>query len=168
MTKRCARCHEVKPFEEFHRNSSKKDGLAHRCKPCAREVYRQWKEKNPERARAAWRRAYERYAPKIVCRRYGLSERELALLREAQEYRCAICGIEEYETEGRNPGVLYVDHIDGMPIKVRGLLCHNCNAAIGLFGHNPKLLQQAAAYLEDPPAERILRRKSKRDIDPAA
>lgn len=32
--------------------------------------------------------------------------------------------------------------------KVRGLLCHNCNRALGLFKDNPDLLQKASEYLK--------------------
>ena len=37
------------------------------------------------------------------------------------------------------------DHITGV---VRGLLCFNCNAALGLFSDNPEWLRIAALYLE--------------------
>ncbi len=37
------------------------------------------------------------------------------------------------------------DHATG---KVRGLLCHNCNVAIGLMKDNTDLLKKAAEYLE--------------------
>ena len=32
--KKCPKCKEVKPFEEFHKNKSRKDGRQSRCKPC--------------------------------------------------------------------------------------------------------------------------------------
>lgn len=32
--KTCTKCHEVKALTEFHRDKSRKDGLANRCKPC--------------------------------------------------------------------------------------------------------------------------------------
>ena len=31
----------------------------------------------------------------------------------------------------------------------RGVLCHNCNSALGLFGDNPDVLRKAADYLDD-------------------
>src|SRR5205823_5961014 len=35
--KRCARCLEVKPTDEFHKTSATKDGLVIYCKPCRKE-----------------------------------------------------------------------------------------------------------------------------------
>lgn len=35
--KRCCRCHEVKPYSEFHRNRSKKSGIHAECKVCVSE-----------------------------------------------------------------------------------------------------------------------------------
>lgn len=154
--KRCSRCQEQKPLTEFHRDRSRRDGLARRCKSCVAIVYRQWRDKDPERARAEWRSAYERYAPKVRFRKYELSPNDLLQLRATQRNRCAICGKHESEVRGRHPGVLSIDHIEGEPIKVRGLLCYACNIGLGLFDHNPDVLRRAAEYLENPPGDLVL------------
>lgn len=33
--------------------------------------------------------------------------------------------------------------------RVRGLLCHNCNVALGLVKDNPRTLENLAAYLRE-------------------
>lgn len=63
MTKKCSKCREIKPFEEFAKNKSKKDGLTDTCKPCkaaqvrdyyaATPIYRQ---SSKDRVEAAKRR----------------------------------------------------------------------------------------------------------------
>jgi hypothetical protein len=45
---------------------------------------------------------------------------------------------------------LHIDH-DHKTNKIRGLLCSKCNQAIGLLNESPALLDQAKAYLANPP-----------------
>lgn len=42
---------------------------------------------------------------------------------------------------------VHVDHCHRTG-KVRGVLCFNCNSAIGLLGDDPDTVRRAAAYLE--------------------
>lgn len=44
-------------------------------------------------------------------------------------------------------GLLVVDHDHNTGV-VRGLLCHNCNRALGLLQDNPETLEVAIAYLK--------------------
>jgi hypothetical protein len=53
---------------------------------------------------------------------------------------CAICG----ETFKETPSA---DHAHVEPPVPRGLLCHLCNRALGMFKDSPELLEKAAAYL---------------------
>jgi hypothetical protein len=74
---------------------------------------------------------------------YGISIEEVQVLRETQDFKCVICGRTEEEI-----GKLFdVDH-DHVTKKVRGLLCHACNTALGLFQDSSKLLITAAYYLQ--------------------
>lgn len=70
--------------------------------------------------------------------RYGLAEAEFDALLIAQAGRCAIC-----DDEMRNPEI---DH-DHNTEQVRGLLCHRCNMALGIFGDRPELLRSALEYV---------------------
>lgn len=56
---------------------------------------------------------------------------------------CAICKTVS-NIDGKN---FCVDH-DHTTGKVRGLLCHKCNAALGHFKDSTALLLKAADYLE--------------------
>lgn len=67
----------------------------------------------------------------------------LAML-ERQGGVCAIC--HQPETEKRQR-CLNVDH-DHVTGKVRGLLCSNCNHALGQFDDNPETIRKAIAYLQ--------------------
>lgn len=65
--------------------------------------------------------------------RYKLTYEEYLALKQ----ECAVCG-----TEGK----LHVDH-DHTTGKVRGLLCHGCNLALGLVKDSPERLRKLADYI---------------------
>jgi len=80
---------------------------------------------------------------------YGLKPGEYDKLLAAQGGVCAICG-------GSRRGNLDVDH-DHKTGEVRGLLCAADNRKVLKYARNdPERLRRAAAYLEDPPAPRII------------
>ena len=56
---------------------------------------------------------------------------------------CKICGT--HQSELRAP--LYVDHNHETKM-FRGLLCNNCNAAIGLLGDNAETMEKATDYIK--------------------
>ena len=70
-------------------------------------------------------------------RRYGLTEPTFAAMAEKQLGLCAIC-LSAFR--------LVVDHSHSTG-KVRGLLCRNCNRALGLFRENVQALNRAIEYL---------------------
>ena len=47
QTKKCPKCNTVKPAEEFHKSKTK-DGLARRCKVCAKKAIEDWRKRNPD------------------------------------------------------------------------------------------------------------------------
>lgn len=69
--------------------------------------------------------------------KYGLDMDGYNALLMEQGGVCAIC---------QKPGQLVVDH-DHVTGKVRGLLHHNCNKALGMLQDNPSFLDNAASYL---------------------
>jgi len=113
----------------------------------AAAIQKEWREANPDRVAAIqkeWREANPDRAAAIKLQyRYGVSLADYNAMLETQDDSCAICG-RTAEEEGQR---LAVDH-DHDTDEVRGLLCGNCNRAIGLFQHDPKLLRGATIYLE--------------------
>ena len=65
-------------------------------------------------------------------------------LCENQDGKCAICGVSGEESIYKS---LYVDHCHGTG-NIRGLLCFNCNVAIGHFRDDINRLTSAISYLE--------------------
>lgn len=71
---------------------------------------------------------------------YGITAEEYRSHLIGQAGRCLVCL--------RVPeGPLAVDH-DHATGRVRGLLCRNCNSAIGFLRDDPRLMHSAAAYIE--------------------
>jgi hypothetical protein len=113
----------------------------------------EWRERNPERARAAYTKDNrKRLADPVhlqwkrdneLRRVYGLTRAELDDMIASQDGKCLICG------GGPNgPGDrLHVDHCHNSS-KVRGLLCGKCNTAIGLLDDDPERAFSAALYLQ--------------------
>lgn len=60
MMKTCTKCGEAKPFSEFGKKASQKDGLHYRCKPCNNAESLEWQLNNKDRAAARKREWYEK------------------------------------------------------------------------------------------------------------
>lgn len=75
--------------------------------------------------------------------RYGVSPEQYLEMYQAQEGKCKICGKELPDGE-----YLCIDH-DKATGEVRGLLCNNCNRALGFFHDDVNSLQKAIKYLEE-------------------
>lgn len=93
------------------------------------EKSRRWQTTNREKIRSAKR-----------ARRYGLSEEAFQELIATQRNACPIC-CTLFEKE-----LPHIDH-DHDTGQVRGILCGNCNRAIGLFRDNPFIMASAIMYL---------------------
>ena len=132
--KTCTECSETKPFTDFHKGRGYADGYRSKCKVCLSAYYKE-RNSNPEQKVKHREWSYKR--------RYGISIEEYNRLSESQNHACKICGSSDSK---RGNNFLMVDH-NHVTGEVRGLLCSNCNAAIGLLGDNISHLQSAINYL---------------------
>lgn len=158
-SKVCTICEKRMPFEAFHKNKRKSDGLQTRCRNCYRDWYNQRYEKNPEFREKRLRHFREFYQESYPTRReksnndkmfrkYGITREEFDAMSKAQDNLCAICEQSPAET-GKTR--LSVDHCHKTQ-KVRGLLCDKCNIGLGMFRDNPELLARAIRYLSPRPS----------------
>lgn len=105
-----------------------------------KEYMREWSRKS----RAANK---EYYAEQDLKKQYGVNMDWYRATLAKQNNVCAICAKPE-TTQIRNKTIaMPVDHCHTTG-KVRGLLCTQCNRALGLFGDDPAALQAAIGYLE--------------------
>lgn len=112
------------------------------------EKQRVYMEANREALRERARKWYKEHKPHRLSRArsnrlkrvYGLDSKEWDALFATQKNRCAVC-------ETSNPGPhWHTDHKHDTG-EVRGILCHNCNLAIGHARENPDILRKLIDYL---------------------
>jgi hypothetical protein len=77
---------------------------------------------------------------------YGLNSVTLPAFYAAHDHCCDICGGTDSPTQWGHR--LHIDH-DHETGRLRGLLCHGCNTAIGLLGDDPERLRRAINYLNE-------------------
>ena len=114
------------------------------CKPAckteadaAKNYQLSWRKNNPEKVDAQNLR--------VRLKRYGLTEEQFKRMEDEQNGNCKICGINKKDAR---KGELCVDHCHDT-LKVRGLLCHVCNSALGLFKDDPELIKKAFKYVKN-------------------
>lgn len=132
--RQCRVCKIFKPDSEFY--YAKRD---HRCKECERKRTKKYLLEHPRKKRG--------YTIKPIADDLDISTKELLniydILLEQQDGCCAVCGIHISEIDRS----FDIDHCHKTKI-VRGLLCNNCNVAIGRLKDSPELCYKAAEYLD--------------------
>jgi len=115
----CAECEEIKPASQFPRGRPK-------CTDCTNATTYTWRERNPDKYRAALRRS-------AFKRKYGITPEDYDRMVAERGNHCDICGCppdpEATRAEDRR---LHVDH-DHATGRIRGLLCRGCNLRLGWY-----------------------------------
>ena len=103
------------------------------------QTVKKWRKKNPKKWHLLQKKAnLKRY--------WNLSLEEYERMSAAQGNVCAICKLPPRGT-ARNNKALHVDH-DHSTGTIRGLLCGECNRALGLLRDDPVRLIEGANYLQ--------------------
>ena len=121
----CPACEATKALDDFPRNRATRDGFATYCKPC-----------HNARSRETRVRLYGGGREYHLRRRYGLTSADVEAMIEAQGGTCATCAAKPEHVDH--------DHATG---KVRGVLCFNCNQALGNVRDDEMTLHRLARYL---------------------
>lgn len=120
--KKCGTCKLIKPKSEFNKRSDVRCGLRAICRECCSNYNK-------------------KYQIEII-RKTTLEEYNKMFVE--QNGCCAICGIHQNEF-GK---ALFIDH-NHTTEKIRGLLCRQCNAALGFFKDDIKIIEKAIKYLNE-------------------
>jgi len=148
---KCIGCQEEKPATtEFFHKSRKYDenGLHPRCKVCRIKQQREYRNKNKIKCYEASKKYQNKVETKIKysATRYGITSEECLKLYNDCNGQCGICSKPiSFGAEDRNEKVC-IDHCHETD-RIRGILCHPCNCALGLMQDDIERLQKAIAYL---------------------
>jgi len=168
MSKVCHLCKISKKLEDFGKHEIKiKWGI---CKECARNKQKICRDRNPEKYKTRhnnWcknnRDKTNKYSKKWISsnkekhelikqsnhlKKYNISIDDFNLLIKKQNNLCAICKNPETAIFNKKIRKLAVDHCH-KTLKIRGLLCGNCNIALGKFKDSVEILESAISYLKE-------------------
>lgn len=135
MIKRCSRCKEYKEFSLFYKETRAKDSHRAECKDCSKKLKEKYlKSKEYKESRYFYN----------LERKYNVNKQQYLQLLKDQNHKCKVCGIEEVDVKGSK---LFVDHCHNSG-KVRGLLCFNCNLALGHVFDSVEVLENMIKYLK--------------------
>lgn len=126
MSKLCIKCGEY-PVKNTSTSRSY-------CKECSKAYERDRWNKMPHQKRAE----------KALKRVYGITFDEYENLVALQDYKCATCLVPVTTEPGQLKGV--VDHCHNT-LRIRGILCNQCNKALGLVYDNVETLRRMCTYL---------------------
>ena len=148
--KRCSKCAETKPTEDFYAEKHSRDGRQHYCKSCSKAVKKADYQANIEARRASGRQHYRETAGTLKAARRRLRADVIAYYSNGT-MMCACCEESIFE-------FLTIDHIHGGGNKHKRsinrshlyswlahhgypsgfrVLCWNCNSARGAYGYCP-------------------------------
>ena len=156
--KNCTDCGDYLPLSKFRKDKHRVDGRMNKCANCKAKEEKRNSIKNPEiRKRINDKRVDNRkkyysdedrklkYRNAQLIKAFNITLDQYNQILVSQDNVCYICRRDETSVRNRS---LAVDH-NHQTGKIRGLLCSNCNRALGLFKDNKNLLLAAAKYLED-------------------
>jgi hypothetical protein len=169
--KKCRNCHEVKNFSDFWKDRSRSDGHHSYCKECRKRFEKEgfpYRPKKIIKNKSLCRHCgkYKNFSdfyirpetnsPYSYCKecnqikrrkrtveKYGISIELYEKVAKEQNNKCKIC---DQQNSGRT-NFLVVDH-NHKTEEFRGLLCANCNTAIGMAQENIDILQKMINYLK--------------------
>ena len=121
--KLCNVCNKTLSLDKFHKRTLKTGKVSHqsKCKECSTSVRKKY------------------YKPhEYMWRKFNLSEAEYQQLMKHNN--CQVCGRDITNKK-------CIDHCHNKE-KIRGVLCNNCNTALGLVGDNVQILSKLIQYLE--------------------
>lgn len=136
--RRCSRCKKVKSLDEFYPEKTKGKtnrycGVRSECKTCTRKATKRYMDEDLKRKRNRnWKDRGVNCTVTIYDEKFA-----------DQQGRCGICGRHQSEFEK----ALSIDH-NHKTGKIRGLLCSQCNLALGYIESQVNFSSGVEKYLD--------------------
>ena len=152
----CENCQANRPLKQFSPDARTVQGRGAWCKPCKKALQKAFvrirrqetkTEGRDKVARATW---------------YGLTEADYHDMLDLQGGGCAGCGRlpkeeRRFSIDHRHqPGDKKREPWE-RALMVRGILCWPCNKLLGVVRDNAETLKKLSAYLENPPADTVVK-----------
>ena len=142
--KTCRTCKQTKDLSEFPKDKKSKGGYRTQCKNCAAEYMRDYLTRNPDKAQLNKAKPKERDLTKRRYTRHGLTKTAYDSLYTKFDGLCWSCVSRKATHIDHDhkccPGVYSCGQC------VRGLLCSQCNTALGLLADNPAYIKKLLQY----------------------
>jgi hypothetical protein len=132
-SKTCTGCKETKDTSLFVADHRLKSGIGSKCKTCVAVINK--RNRDVRGVTGAERNT-------IYRKKYGITLEQYEQMLIEQDSKCAVCG----KTEQENTKRLAVDHCHKTG-RVRKLLCHHCNCALGMVDDDRNKLVALISYL---------------------
>lgn len=159
MYKICNHCKEEKGILCFGKDKHSRDLFNPKCKICTQKFQQkrklekrlydqQYRIKNRAKLNARDKnRDKEKLRLCKLKKKFSLSKEDEDIMLQKQNYVCATCKKPEWVVVLGKVKRLAVDHSKKTG-KVRGLLCNNCNRALGMIYENTEVLYSIIDYLK--------------------
>ena len=137
--KTCIKCKQSKQIDMFAKGSKYKDGRRGTCKKCHSEYMTKYYKDNPDKLRTPGKK-------ETNWKRHHITQEKYTSLLRMYDGKCHAC---------KTNIATNIDHdhqccnkIRSCGKCVRGLLCHQCNSALGLLGDSRQKIKNLLEYIK--------------------
>lgn len=137
-TRECKLCNKILPminfpFDHPNHDTGEEGHRRHHCQECISKK-KSIRKRTPEQNL--------KQKDKALKKNYNITIEQFNDMLKAQDEKCVTCSVDISRKGHSN-----VDHCHSTQ-KVRGILCPNCNKALGMVGDSIAILQSLVAYLQ--------------------
>jgi len=143
MNKLCVRCGVEKPLDLFAKGKNYKDGRRGTCKQCHTSYMTEYYNNNPDKKKT---KIKLNTGKDTNWRRHRLPEQTFKEMVDRYNGKCYACNINEATNIDHDHECCPGNRSCGKC--VRGILCNQCNTALGLVKDSKKTLNNLIEYLK--------------------